>query len=115
MSESVMETNKPATSETAIETHAQYMARKLSEAHEVKEACLRFNRVSLGQTARSNVVEILEPLEVGAGDTTSIDEHVRSALDSSALEDFLGCKGSWAVSTLKYGLHLDLLSVAIVE
>ena len=61
------------------------------------------------------MVEILEPLEVGAGDTTSIDEHVRSALDSSALEDFLGCKGSWAVSTLKYGLHLDLLSVAIVE
>ena len=38
MSESVMETNKPATSETAIETHAQYMARKLSEAHEAAKA-----------------------------------------------------------------------------
>ena len=34
MSESIMVTNKPITSETAIETHAQYMARKLTEAQQ---------------------------------------------------------------------------------
>jgi len=87
----------------------------VSKAHDVKKATLRLHLVSLGHAARSDVVEVLEPLEVGAGDTTAIDKHVGSALDSSALEDLLGGEGGRAVGTLEDGFDLDLLSVSHVQ
>ena len=61
------------------------------------------------------MIEVLEPLEVGAGDTTSIDEHVRGAHNSLAQEDLLSGVGGGAIGTLEDGLDSDGISVSIVE
>jgi len=61
------------------------------------------------------VIEVLEPLEVRAGDTTTVDKHVRGADNTTTLEDYLGGVGSGAVGALEDSLDRDELSVALVE
>ena len=85
------------------------------ESHEFEELCLGLLLVFLGKTAWGNVVQVLEPLEVRAGDTTAIDKHVWGGDDSSADENLLGGVGRRSVGTLEDGLDLDVLSVASVK
>ena len=87
----------------------------VSETHELEESLLRLLLVLLGHTAWGDVIEVLEPLEVRAGDTTAVDKHVWGGDDSSADEDLLGGVGGGAVGTFEDGLDLDVLSVAGVE
>ena len=61
------------------------------------------------------MIEVLEPLEVRAGDTTSIDKHVRGTDNTSTGEDLLSSVGSGAVGALEDSLDRDVLSIASVE
>jgi len=85
------------------------------EAHKLKQTSLRLDLVLLGKTAGSDVIEVLQPLEVGAGDTTTVDKHVWGTDNTATLEDNLGGVSGRAVGTLEDSLNLDLLSVTLVE
>ena len=85
------------------------------ESHELEELGLGLLLIFLGKTAWGNVVQVLEPLEVRAGDTTAIDKHVWGGDDSSADENLLGGVGRRSVGTLEDGIDLDVLSVASVK
>ena len=61
------------------------------------------------------MIQVLEPLEVRAGDTTAVDKHVWGGDDSSADEDLFGGVGGGSVGTLEDGLDLDVLGVASVK
>ena len=61
------------------------------------------------------MIQVFEPLEVGAGDTTTVDKHVWGGDDSSADEDLLSGVSGGAVGTLEDGLDLDVLGVAGVK
>lgn len=87
----------------------------ISEAHKLEELGLRLDLVLLGHAAGGDVIEVLQPFEVGAGDTTTVDEHVRGSDDSSADEHLLGGVSGGTVSTFEDGLDLDELSVTSVE
>ena len=60
------------------------------------------------------MVKILKPLEVGAGDTTAVYEHVRCSDNTSAREDLLGGVSGGTVGSLENGLNLNQFSVALV-
>lgn len=85
------------------------------EAHELKESSLGLDLVLLGETTGSDVIEVLQPFEVGAGDTATIDKHVRCAHNSPAEEDLLSCVGRGAIGTLEDSFDLDSFSVSHVE
>jgi len=85
------------------------------KSHQLEELGLRLLLIFLGKTAWGNVVQVLEPLEVRAGDTTAVDEHVWGSNNSSADENLLGSVGRRSVGTFEDGLDLDVLSVASVE
>ena len=76
---------------------------------------MRLDLVLLSETARSNVIEVLKPLEVRAGDTTTVDEHVRGANNATTLEDLLSSVCGGAISTFENCLNLNLVSVAFVK
>ena len=61
------------------------------------------------------MIQVLEPLEVRAGDTTTVDKQVWGGDDSSAGEDLLGGVGGGAVGTFEDGLDHNVLSVAGVK
>lgn len=52
-----------------------------------------------GQTAVADVVQVLEPLEVGDGDTASVDVQVGNDEDVALLQDLVGLRGGWTVGT----------------
>lgn len=58
------------------------------------------------------VINILQPLEVGASDTTTIDEHVWCTDDSSFDKDLFSGKSGWAVSTFEDCSALKIWCVA---
>ena len=84
-------------------------------AHDLKETHLRLLLVLLGHLAGRDVFKVLEPLEIGAGDTATIDQKIGSANDTLLDKDLLGSEGSGTVSTLENGLDLDLVGVAHME
>ena len=81
----------------------------------LEEMGISLNLILLRQTARSDVIEILKPLEVRAGNTTAVNEHVWRADDASAEEDLLSCIGGGAIGTFEDGLDLHVLSIASVQ
>jgi hypothetical protein len=85
------------------------------ESHKLEESGLRLDLIFLGQTAGSDVIEVLQPFEVGAGDTTTVDKHVWGANDSSAEEDLLSGVGGGTIGTFKDSLALNELSVSHME
>ena len=52
-----------------------------------------------GETTVADVVQVLEPLEVGDGDTTGVDVQVRDDEDVALLQDLVGLWSGRAVST----------------
>ena len=85
------------------------------EAHKLEELSLRLLLVLLGHTAWGDVIKVLQPFEVRAGDTATVDEHVWGTDNSSASEDLLGGVSGGAVGTLEDGLDVDELGVAHVK
>ena len=57
-------------------------------SHLLKNFKVLFLSIFLGHAAGSDVVQVLEPLEVGASNTTSVGKHVRHG-DDTTLEEFL--------------------------
>ena len=85
------------------------------EAHHLEELLLRFLLILLGHATGSDVIDVLEPFEVGAGDTTAVHEHVWSSDDTSALEDLLGGVGGGTVGSFEDGLNLNQFSIIFVK
>ena len=87
----------------------------LIEAHHLEELLLRLFLILLGHATGSDVIDVLKPFEVGAGDTTAVDEHVGGSDNASAHEDLLGGVGSGTVGSLEDGLNLNQFSVILVK
>lgn len=85
------------------------------KTHKLEELDLRLLLVLLGQTSWCDVIEVLQPFEVRAGDTTAVDKHVWGSDNSSASEDLLCSVGGGAVGTFEDSLDLDVFGVAGVE
>ena len=85
------------------------------DSHKVEESGLGFLLVLLGQSSWGDVIKILKPFEVGAGNTTTIDKHVWGSDDSLALEDLMSLESSWTISSLEDGLDLDVSIVSSVD
>ena len=79
----------------------------ITESHKLEESGLGFLLIFLSHTSRGNVVKVLKPFEVGAGDTTTVDKHVWGADNASSGEDLFSGIGGGSVGTLKDGLYLD--------
>ena len=71
--------------------------------------------VLLGHATGCDVVQVLEPLEVGAGDTTTVDQKIGGADDASLDEDLFSSVGGGTVGTLEDSLDFDITSVSCVE
>jgi len=87
----------------------------LIEAHHLEELLLRLFLIFLGHATRSDVIDVLKPFEVGAGDTTAIDKHVRCSDDTSAHENLFGGVSGGTVSSLEDGFNLNQFSIVSVE
>jgi hypothetical protein len=61
------------------------------------------------------VLQVLEPLEVGAGDTTTVHQHVWCSNDALLKEDLFSQVGSWTIGTFEDGLHLDFVGISVME
>ena len=85
------------------------------EAHHLEELLLRLFLVLLGHATGSDVIDVLKPFEVGAGDTTAVHKHVRGSDDTSAHEDLLSGVGGGTVGSLEDGLNLNQISIVFVE
>ena len=79
----------------------------ITESHKLEESGLGFLLIFLSHTSRGNVVKVLKPFEVGAGDTTTVNKHVWGADNASSGEDLFSGIGGGSVGTFKDGLYLD--------
>jgi hypothetical protein len=84
-------------------------------AHSLKDLDVLFFLVLLGHTAGSNMVQVLEPLEVGTGDATAVGEHVGHDNDTLLLKNGLGAESSGSVGTLNNDLAVEHVSVVLVD
>jgi hypothetical protein len=84
-------------------------------AHNFEETFLGLLFVLLGHLTGGDVFQVLEPLEVGASDTTAVDEEIGAADNTTSGEDLLSLEGSRAVGTLEDGVGLDVLGVTSVK
>jgi len=61
------------------------------------------------------VIEVLQPLEVGAGDTTTVDEHVRCNDDSTCGEVSLSGVSGGSVSTFEDSFAVKGVDITVVN
>merc|ERR550517_944997 len=61
------------------------------------------------------MVQVFQPLEVGDGDTASVDVHVRDDQGTVLLQDLVGSRGDWSVGGLADDLGLHLVCIAFVD
>merc|ERR1740117_2080684 len=81
--------------------------------HHLEEVLLLL--VSLVDTAGSNVIQVLEPLEVRTGDTTSVGQHVGDNNNSLGVKDFFSHESSGTVGTFEDDFALELVGVVLVD
>lgn len=55
------------------------------------------------------MVEVLEPLKVGHGHTSSVGKEVRDNHHTTIMEDPLSGYGGWTVGTLRYNLGINII------
>lgn len=84
-------------------------------AHHGEDLLVLPRLVFLGHAAGGNVSKILEPLEVGASDTTSVSEHVGDDNNTLGVENLFSHEGSGSVSSLKHNLALEIMGVFDVD
>jgi hypothetical protein len=84
-------------------------------AHNLEKTHLRLFFVLLGHLTGGDVFKILEPLEVRASDTTTVDKKVGGADDASPDEDLFSGEGGGAIGTFEDSLNLNLLGVLFVK
>jgi hypothetical protein len=61
------------------------------------------------------MLQVLEPFEERAGDTTTVNEKISGTHDSALGEEFLSCVRGGAVSTFKDSFNLNLAGVLFVK
>ena len=61
------------------------------------------------------MLEILEPLEVGAGDTAAVGQEVRRANDASLQQDLLRSERGRPIGTLENGFALEFWCIHFVN
>jgi len=84
-------------------------------AHHGEDLLVLSRLVSLGHAAGGNVIQVLQPFEVRAGDTTAVHEQVGAANDASLGENILSSESGGTVSTLKDSLALNLRGVDLMK
>jgi len=84
-------------------------------AHDLEELGLRLFLVLLGHLSGSDVIEVLQPFEVGAGNTTSVNEHIGSNHDSTGSEVGLSRESGGSVSAFEDGFALERVNVTVVD
>merc|ERR1712166_308298 len=99
-------------------------ARKLSHVrrvlrdnvtHHLEELLVLLLLVSLVDTAGSNVIQVLEPLEVRAGDTTPVGQHVGDNNNSLGVKNFSSHESSGTIGTFEDDFALELVGVVLVD
>ena len=55
----------------------------------------------------ADVVEVLEPLKVGHGHTSSIGKEIRDDHHTTLMEDPLSSNGRWTIGTFRYDLVIQ--------
>lgn len=83
--------------------------------HQVKQLNLTLLVKLLGHLTWRYVINILEPLEVGACHTTSICKKIWRDLDASFDEDLFTGEGCWTVGSLKHSLALDVWGISFMD
>ena len=76
-------------------------------SHKLEKLDLRVLIELLGHLTWGDVVDVLEPLEVRAGDTTTVDEKIWGDDDTLFDENLFGSVGSWTVGSLEDSLDLN--------
>merc|ERR1719341_2102341 len=61
------------------------------------------------------MVQVFQALEVGDGDTASVDVHVRADQGTVLLQALVGSRGDWSVGSLANDLSLHLVCIALVD
>lgn len=84
-------------------------------SHHLQKFLLLLLLVLLVHTARSDVIKVLKPLEVGTSYTTTVGKHVWYNDDASFVQVLLSGKCCWAVSTLNNDLALQVFYVVLVD
>lgn len=84
-------------------------------SHSLQDLHVLLLLILLGHTAWGDVIQVLQPLEVGASDTTSVGQHVWNCDDSSFKECFFSAESCWAISSFDYYLAFKLVYVVLVD
>jgi len=84
-------------------------------AHRLNDLNVLLLSVLLRHSARGDVVQILQPLEVGTGDTTSVGKHVWHHDDATLFKGSLGTESGGAVCTLEDDLAVQLICVVLID
>jgi hypothetical protein len=83
--------------------------------HNFKKTHLGLFFVLLCHFSGRDMLQVLEPFEVRAGDTTTVGEKIRGAHNSALGENLLSSVGSRAVSTFKDSFNLNLAGVLFMK
>lgn len=82
-------------------------------AHQLEDLHVLFLLILLVHAAGGNVIQVFEPLEVRAGYTSSVSEHVGNTNDTSLFKSSLSTESSGSVGALKDDLALKLIAVVL--
>ena len=88
---------------------------KLSVSHKVQKLNLRLLIEFLCHFSWRHMVDVLQPLEVGAGYTTSVDQEVWGHYDSLGVENLFASECGWAVGSLENSFTFQSICVTLVN
>ena len=83
--------------------------------HRLQQVLVGLPLVFEGQASVGDMVEVLQPLKVGHGDTTSVDVHVWDDKAAVCLQDCISSRCHRSVGGLSDDFGLDSVSVALVD
>ena len=66
-----------------------------------------------GKSPIADMVEVLEPLKVGHGHTSSVGKEVRDDHHAAFMEDPLSSNGRWTIGTFGYDLIIQIYAPSI--
>ena len=98
-----------------VELFGTFQSSDILYAHKLEQPLLGFLFVFLCHSSWGHVLQVLQPLEVRAGDTTAVHKHVWSGDDAPLNEDLLGLVGSRTIGTFEDRLNLDFFGVLSVQ
>lgn len=75
--------------------------------HDLEEVHLRVLVVSLAELAWADVIDVLQPFEVRAGNSTSIHQKIGAHNNSLLGKNFFSSESGWAVGTFNNNLDVD--------